>query len=139
MSNKSKNPAIIFLNPPYGEASHKLTQEITQFCKNNNLSVIKTIQAKGIYDISSLHKLMHKIRSWKKKPITVIIDKGLKSPINLIQCCALETLTTVGLIEILTYVQNEQELKFKFLGKGESNLLYDGAIYFKSITALINE
>ena len=139
MTNKSKNPAIIFLNPPYGEASHKLTQDIIKFCKSNNLSIVKIIQAKGIYDTSNLYKLMHKIRSLKKKPITIIIDKNLKSPINIIQCCVLETLISVGLVEILMYEIDNAELKFKLLGKGESNLLHGGAIYFGSLTGFVNK
>lgn len=138
MTTKTKRPAIIFLNPPYDKSSEQLRQSIQKFCKTNKLSVIKAVQAKGMYDTKSLHKLMHRIRSIKNRPVTVIIDKNLKIPSNIIQCIVFETLSASGAIEILTFEQvHDLELKFKYLEKAEQNFLHLAVSYFKDITDLI--
>ncbi|WP_375326246.1 hypothetical protein [Candidatus Tisiphia endosymbiont of Nemotelus uliginosus] len=138
MTSKTDKKAIIFLEPPYGPASHQLRQDIVAVSKKNKLTILKIIQAKGVHDSLAFYKLINRVISWRTKPVTIIIDKVLfNSPLNLLLCCILGTLSATGLITICTYNIDYSGLKLQFLNKQESNLLYVAAGYFKRILPLI--
>nr|WP_253307851.1 hypothetical protein [Rickettsia endosymbiont of Ceutorhynchus assimilis] len=132
-NNQLTPKPILFLQPPYNQASQKLMADITIICEKKGLGILKTIKSKGPYDDFSYCELISRVRNWPAKPVTVIIDLFmLHTPINIVFWGVLGTLRISNLITVIAYRKIGDDVILRTLNKHETRFIRDATAYAKT-------
>ena len=132
--------AIILLHTPHEPNIEGLQESLLSYCKNNNVTVIKTIIADDEYDCQVLSKLINLIKS-QNDPINLIVtNNSLNELFHIFTYTVIATLLEAKLINSLYIYQNETSKPYatgrKKLLEIKNNLLPFCAEYYKAMIML---
>ncbi len=129
---------IILLYPPHTLHILKIKKSLTNYCQDNNFTIVDIISAKNEYDSKALRQFIELV-SAQKESVNLIIDyKTYTSlPQHIFTWCVFGTLLIAGLIDTVYVYQNNNEFSPNktsvILKKSEVNFLDLSSFYFQTI------